>query len=108
MLRPQQQSKSPTPKKFATPIPGTFPIPARFEKRVNIITPTQQPEIFTITTRKIFKRKAMDYNLKFDGSDVEEFIKKAEKIASIEGTNEMDLEMQIACWSEDEDIRYEI
>ncbi|MBW0549139.1 hypothetical protein O181_088854 [Austropuccinia psidii MF-1] len=108
MLRPQQPSPSPTPKTFATSTPGTLPRAARFAKRVHITTPTQQPERVTIPTRKIVKIKAKDYNLNFDGSDVEDFIKRAERIASIEGANERDLAMQIAFWSEDKDIRYEI
>ncbi|MBW0580040.1 hypothetical protein O181_119755 [Austropuccinia psidii MF-1] len=108
MLRPQQPSPSPTPKTFATSTPGTLPRAARFAKRVHITTPTQQPERATIPTRKIVKIKAKDYNLNFDGSDVEDFIKRAERIASIEGANESNLAMQIAFWSEDKDIRYEI
>ncbi|MBW0490505.1 hypothetical protein O181_030220 [Austropuccinia psidii MF-1] len=108
MLRPQQPSPSPTPKTFATSTSGKFPRAARFSKRVHITTPTQQPERVTIPTRKIAKRKAKDYNLNFDGSDLEDFIKRAERIASIEGANERDFAMQIAFWSEDKDIRYEI
>ncbi|MBW0591550.1 hypothetical protein O181_131265 [Austropuccinia psidii MF-1] len=108
MLRPQKPSPSPTPKTLATSTPGTFPRAERFAKRVNITTPTQQPERATIPTRKIVKIKAKGYNLNFDESDVEDFIKHAERIASIEGANESDLAMQIAFWSEDKDIRYEI
>ncbi|MBW0543350.1 hypothetical protein O181_083065 [Austropuccinia psidii MF-1] len=108
ILRPQKPSPSPTPKTFATSTPGTFPRAARFGKRVHITTPTQKPERATIPTRKIVKIKAKDYNLNFYGSDVEDFIKRAERIASIEGANERDLAMQIAFWSEDKDIRYEI
>ncbi|MBW0560788.1 hypothetical protein O181_100503 [Austropuccinia psidii MF-1] len=108
MLRPQQPSPSPTPKTFATSTPGTLPRAARFAKRVHITTPTQQPERVTISTRKIVKIKAKDYNLNFDGSDVEDFFKRAERIVSIEGANERDLAMQIAFWSEDKDKRYEM
>ncbi|MBW0551107.1 hypothetical protein O181_090822, partial [Austropuccinia psidii MF-1] len=108
MLRPQQPSLSPTPKTFATSTPGTLPRAAIFEKRVHITTPTQQPERVTIPKRKIVKMKANDYNLNFDGSDSEYFIKRAERIVSIEGENERDLAMQIAFLSEDKDIRYEI
>ncbi|MBW0515956.1 hypothetical protein O181_055671 [Austropuccinia psidii MF-1] len=96
MLRPQKPSLSPTPKTFATFTPGTLPRAARFAKRVHITTPTQQHERLTIPTRKIVKIKAKYYNLNFDGSDVEDFIKRAKKIASIEGANERDSPMQIA------------
>ncbi|MBW0576898.1 hypothetical protein O181_116613 [Austropuccinia psidii MF-1] len=108
MLRPQQPSPSPTPKTFETSTPGTFPRAARFEKRVHITTPTQQPERVTIPTRKIVQIKAKYYDLNFDGNDVEDFIKRAERIALIEGANKQDLAMQIPFWSEDKDIRYEI
>ncbi|MBW0525312.1 hypothetical protein O181_065027 [Austropuccinia psidii MF-1] len=108
LLRPQQPSPSPTPKKFATSTPGKLPIAARFEKRVYITTPTQQPERDKIPTSKIFKIKAKDNNLNFDESDVEDFIKRAERMESIEGANKRDLAMQIAFWSEDKDIRYKI
>ncbi|MBW0469598.1 hypothetical protein O181_009313 [Austropuccinia psidii MF-1] len=108
MLRPQQPSPSPTTKTFATSTPGTFPREARFVKRVHITTPTQKPERVTIPTGKIVKIKVKNYSLNFDGSDVEDLIKRAEWIASIEGTNKRDLALQIAVWSEDKDIRYEI
>ncbi|MBW0464829.1 hypothetical protein O181_004544 [Austropuccinia psidii MF-1] len=81
ILRPQQPSPSPIPKTFATFTPGTLPRAARFSKRVHITPLTQQPEIGTIPTRKIVKIKAKDYNLNFDGSDFENFIRRAERIA---------------------------
>ncbi|MBW0559915.1 hypothetical protein O181_099630 [Austropuccinia psidii MF-1] len=108
MLGPQKPSPSPTPKTFGTSAPGTLPRAARCAKRVHITTPTQLPERVTILTRDLVKLKAKDYNLNFDGSYVEDFIKRAERIASIEGANESDLAMQVAFWSEDKDIRYEI
>ncbi|MBW0572744.1 hypothetical protein O181_112459 [Austropuccinia psidii MF-1] len=108
MLRPQQPSPSPTLRIFATFTPGTFPRSARVANREHITKSTQKTERATITTRKIVKIKAKDYNVNFDGSDVEDFIKRAERIASTEGANERDLIMQIAFWSEDKDLRYEI
>ncbi|MBW0486806.1 hypothetical protein O181_026521 [Austropuccinia psidii MF-1] len=108
ILRPQQPSPSPTPKTFATSTPGKLPRAARFAKRVHITTPTQKPETVTIPIRNIIKTKAKDYSLNFDGSDVEDFIKRAERIALIEGENERDLAMQIAFWIGDKDITYEI
>ncbi|MBW0541754.1 hypothetical protein O181_081469 [Austropuccinia psidii MF-1] len=108
MLRPQQPLPSPTPTTFVTSTPVKLPRATRFAKRVHIKTPTPQPERVTIPTRKISKIKAKDFNLNFYGRDVEDFIKRAERIASIEGANERDLAMKIAFWSEDKDIRYEI
>ncbi|MBW0512489.1 hypothetical protein O181_052204 [Austropuccinia psidii MF-1] len=84
MLRPQQPSPSPIPKIFSTSTPGTLPRDTRFEKRVNITTPTQKPEEHTIPTRKIVKIKAKDHNISLDGNDFEDFIKRAERIAEIE------------------------
>ncbi|MBW0474291.1 hypothetical protein O181_014006 [Austropuccinia psidii MF-1] len=108
MLRPQQPSQSPTPKTFARFTPGTFPRAARFSNRVNITTPMQPAGRVTIHTRNIVKRKAKDYNLNFEGLDVEDFIKRAKRIVSMEEANERDLAMQIAFWSEAKEIRYEI
>ncbi|MBW0460670.1 hypothetical protein O181_000385 [Austropuccinia psidii MF-1] len=108
MLRLQKPQPSQNPRTFATSTPGTFPRAARFSKRVHIITPTQKPESVTIPKRKVVKVKAKDYNLNFYGSDFEDFIKRAEMITPIEGENERDLAIQIAFWSEDKDIRYEI
>ncbi|MBW0533150.1 hypothetical protein O181_072865 [Austropuccinia psidii MF-1] len=107
MLRPQKPSPSPTPKTFEKSTPGTLPRAAIFAKRLHITTPTQQPKRASIATRNIVKVKAKYYNLNFDGSYVEDFIKRAYRIASIEGANERDLAMQIAFWSEDKDRRYE-
>ncbi|MBW0548025.1 hypothetical protein O181_087740 [Austropuccinia psidii MF-1] len=95
MLRPQQLSPPPTPKAFATSTPGKLPTAERFEKMVHITTPTQQPERFTIPTKYIVKIKAKYYKLSFNGSDVEDFIKRPESIASIEECNERCLAMEI-------------
>ncbi|MBW0551986.1 hypothetical protein O181_091701 [Austropuccinia psidii MF-1] len=108
MLRPQKPSPSPTLKTFSTSPPGKFPRAERFSKRVHIKTPTQQSGRVTIPMRKILKIKAKDYNLNFDASDVEDFIKRAERIASIEGANERDIFMQIAFWIEDKGSIYGI
>ncbi|MBW0547830.1 hypothetical protein O181_087545 [Austropuccinia psidii MF-1] len=79
--RTKKTLPSPTPKAFAISTPGKFPRAKRFEKRVHIKTQTQKNEIVTITTRNIVKIKAKDYNLNFDGYDVEDFITRAKRIA---------------------------
>ncbi|MBW0558630.1 hypothetical protein O181_098345 [Austropuccinia psidii MF-1] len=79
ILRPQKPSSSPTPNTFATYTPGTLPRAAIFAKRAHIKTPTQQPERVTIPIRNIVKIKAKYYNLKFDWSDVENFMKRSER-----------------------------
>ncbi|MBW0479949.1 hypothetical protein O181_019664 [Austropuccinia psidii MF-1] len=81
--RPQQPSPSQTPKTYKNSTPGTLPRAARFSERVPITTPTQQPERVKITTIKIVKIKEKDYSFNFDVSDVEDSIKRAERIASI-------------------------
>ncbi|MBW0541604.1 hypothetical protein O181_081319 [Austropuccinia psidii MF-1] len=108
MLRPQPPSPSPTPYTFVKSTPGTLPRGARFAKRVHIQTQTQELERITIPTRKSVKIKEKDDNLKFERSYFEDLIKRAERIASIEGANERHLAMQIKFWSEDKDIRYEM
>ncbi|MBW0591860.1 hypothetical protein O181_131575 [Austropuccinia psidii MF-1] len=108
MLRHQKPSPLLSPKTFAKSIPGILPRAERFERRVHTKTPTQKPERATILKRKIVKIKAKDYNLSFFGSYVETSIKRAERIASIEGDNEKDLSMQIAFWTKDKDKGYEI
>ncbi|MBW0482042.1 hypothetical protein O181_021757 [Austropuccinia psidii MF-1] len=108
ILRPQKPSPSPTLNKFSTSTPGILPRAERFPKSVHITKPTQKPERVTIPTRKIVKIKEKDYNLNFDGSYFGDFIKRSERIASIEGANEKNLAMKIEFWSEYKDIRYEI
>ncbi|MBW0493445.1 hypothetical protein O181_033160 [Austropuccinia psidii MF-1] len=49
----------------------------------------------------VVKIKAKDYNLNFNGQEVEKFIRKVEIIAQIEGANEEDLAMQMAFWTTD-------
>ncbi|MBW0540918.1 hypothetical protein O181_080633 [Austropuccinia psidii MF-1] len=54
------------------------------------------------------KIRAKDYNLWFDGKDIERLIKKVENIAEIEGESGRDIARQIAFWSKDEEIGYHI
>ena len=44
----------------------------------------------------------------FDGKDVERFIKRAENIVEIEGVSGRDIARQIAFWTKDEEISYNI
>ncbi|MBW0516766.1 hypothetical protein O181_056481 [Austropuccinia psidii MF-1] len=87
ILRPQKSSPSPNPKTFATATQATLQRAARFSKMLHITTPTQQPERVTLPTRRVVKMKANNYNLSFNGNELEDFIKRAESIASIEGEN---------------------
>ncbi|MBW0567717.1 hypothetical protein O181_107432 [Austropuccinia psidii MF-1] len=59
-------------------------------------------------TTPIVKIRAKDYNVWFDGKDVERFIKKADNIAETEGESGRDIARQIAFWIKDEEINYHI
>ncbi|MBW0515131.1 hypothetical protein O181_054846 [Austropuccinia psidii MF-1] len=108
MLRPQKPLPSSIPKTFEISTPGAIQRASRLDKGVHITTPTQKPGRVTTPTRKSVKIQEKGYNLNFYGSNVEDFIKRAERIESIEGANERDLEMKIPLWSEYKNIRYEI
>ncbi|MBW0576605.1 hypothetical protein O181_116320 [Austropuccinia psidii MF-1] len=87
----QHGSPSPYPRPMATSTPYT----------------EQRPKIPRNTTPTV-KIRVKDYNLWFDGNDVERFIKKVENIAEIEGASGRDIARQIAFWTKDEEISYHI
>ncbi|MBW0530798.1 hypothetical protein O181_070513 [Austropuccinia psidii MF-1] len=49
-----------------------------------------------------------DYNLWFDGKELERLIKRVENIADIEGESGRDIARQIFFWTKDQDISYHI
>ncbi|MBW0562414.1 hypothetical protein O181_102129 [Austropuccinia psidii MF-1] len=80
------------------------------QRRINIsakISSSLHQEIPRNTT-PIVKIRAKDYNMWFDGKDVEIFIKKVENIAEIEGESGKDIARKIAFWTKDEEISYHI
>ncbi|MBW0523097.1 hypothetical protein O181_062812 [Austropuccinia psidii MF-1] len=79
-------------------------------RRVNISAQLPTPLLQEIprNTTSIVKIRAEDYNLWFDGKDVERFIKKVDKIAEVEGASGRDIERQIAFWIKAEESSYHI
>ncbi|MBW0567841.1 hypothetical protein O181_107556 [Austropuccinia psidii MF-1] len=103
-IRPEDSPISPTPGPRATSTPETNPrinnIPRRaFVSTPNNPSPLQQQVLKQ--ERPVVKIKAKDYNLNFNGEEVEKFIKKVERIAQIEGATDEDLAMQMAFWTTD-------
>ncbi|MBW0592502.1 hypothetical protein O181_132217 [Austropuccinia psidii MF-1] len=106
----QHGSPSPYPRPMATSTPYTEQRPSTLPRRVNISAQIQTPlhQEIPRNTTPIVKIRAKDYNLWFDGKDVERFIKKVENIAEIEGASGRDIARQIAFWTKDEEISYHI
>ncbi|MBW0566806.1 hypothetical protein O181_106521 [Austropuccinia psidii MF-1] len=106
----QHGSPSPYPRPMATSTPYTEQRPSTLPRRVNISSqiPTPLHQEIPRNTTPIVKIRAKDYNLWFDGKDVERFIKKVENIAEIEGASGRDIARQIAFWTKDEEISYHI
>ncbi|MBW0592979.1 hypothetical protein O181_132694 [Austropuccinia psidii MF-1] len=95
---------------MATSTPYTEQRPSTLPRRVNISSqiPTPLHQEIPRNSTPIVKIRAKDYNLWFDGKDVERFIKKVENIAEIEGASGRDISRQIAFWTKDEEISYHI
>ncbi|MBW0478947.1 hypothetical protein O181_018662 [Austropuccinia psidii MF-1] len=106
----QHGSPSPYPRPMATSTPYTEQRPSTLPRRVNISSqiPTPLHQEIPRNTTTIEKIKANNYNLWFDGKDVERFIKKVENIGEIEGASGRDIARQIAFWTKDEEISYHI
>ncbi|MBW0481139.1 hypothetical protein O181_020854 [Austropuccinia psidii MF-1] len=91
-------SPSPYPRPMATSTPYTKQIQNTLPIKVNIssqITTPSHQEIPRNTT-PIVKIRHKDYNLWFDGKDVERLIKKAENISQIDVESGRDIARQIA------------
>ncbi|MBW0484129.1 hypothetical protein O181_023844 [Austropuccinia psidii MF-1] len=84
ILRPQPPSPTPNQKSFSKSTPGNLKRSGRRARRVKITTPDLSPERVAIPSRRIVKIKAEYYNLDFDDSYVEDFIKRSERRAAIE------------------------
>ncbi|MBW0545893.1 hypothetical protein O181_085608 [Austropuccinia psidii MF-1] len=83
---------------MATSTPYREQIPGTLPRRVNIAAqiPTPLHQEIPKNTTPIVKIRAEDYNLWFDGNDVERFNKKVENIAEIGGATGRDIARQIA------------
>ncbi|MBW0464844.1 hypothetical protein O181_004559 [Austropuccinia psidii MF-1] len=79
-------------------------------RRVNISSPipTSSHQEIPRNTTPIVKIRAKDYNMWFDGKDLERFINKFENIAEIEGASGREIARQIEFWTKDEEISYHI
>ncbi|MBW0567153.1 hypothetical protein O181_106868 [Austropuccinia psidii MF-1] len=103
-VRPEESPSSPTPGPRATSTPATEPRPQTHQMRAFISTPTNPSPLQNQILRQerpFFKIKAKDYDLNFNGEEVEKFISKVERIAQIEGAREEDLAMHMAFWTTD-------
>ncbi|MBW0569684.1 hypothetical protein O181_109399 [Austropuccinia psidii MF-1] len=81
--------------------PTTEPRPQTHQRRAFFSTPRNPSALQHQILRKerpVVKIKARDYNLNFNGEEVEKFIRKVERIAQIEGARKEDLAMQMAFW----------
>ncbi|MBW0563409.1 hypothetical protein O181_103124 [Austropuccinia psidii MF-1] len=95
-VRHEYSPISPTPGARATSTPETEPKPQNIPRRVFVTTPNNPSPLQQQVPRKerpVVKIKAKDYNLNFDGEEVEKFSKKVERIAQIEGETDEDLAM---------------
>ncbi|MBW0577642.1 hypothetical protein O181_117357, partial [Austropuccinia psidii MF-1] len=106
-VRPEESPISPTPGPRATSTPATEPRSSNVPRKVFVSTPTHPSPLHQEIPRQersVVKIKAKNYNLNFNGEEVEKFIKKIERIAQIEGATEEDLAMQMAFWTTDSKI----
>ncbi|MBW0563426.1 hypothetical protein O181_103141 [Austropuccinia psidii MF-1] len=105
--RPEESPISPTPGRRATSTPATEPRSSNVVRKVLVSTPTHPSPLHQEIPRQersLVKRKPKNYNIDFNGEEVEKFIKKIERIAQIEGVTEEDLAMQMAFWTTDSKI----
>ncbi|MBW0563275.1 hypothetical protein O181_102990 [Austropuccinia psidii MF-1] len=86
-IRPEDSPILPTPGPRSTSTPEKNPIinniPRAFVSTPNNPSPLQQQVLKK--ERPVVKIKEKDYNLNFNGEEVEKFIKKVERISQIEG-----------------------
>ncbi|MBW0474279.1 hypothetical protein O181_013994 [Austropuccinia psidii MF-1] len=95
---------------MVTSTPYTEKRQSTLPRRVNIYAQTPTPPHHEIprNTTPIVKIREKEYNLWFDGKDVEIFIMKAENMAEIEGASGREIPRQIVFWTQDEKISYHI
>ncbi|MBW0509225.1 hypothetical protein O181_048940 [Austropuccinia psidii MF-1] len=106
-VRPEDSPISPTTGRRATSTPETEPRTESIQRRVFFTTPNKQSPLQQKVPRQerpVVKIKAKDYNLNFDGEEVEKFIKKVERIAQIEGETDEDLAIKIAFWTTNQKV----
>ncbi|MBW0535928.1 hypothetical protein O181_075643 [Austropuccinia psidii MF-1] len=92
-VRPEDSQISPTPGPRATSTSKTEQRSQSIQKKV---------------TSPIVKRRAKDYNIPFDGNEVETFIKRVEAEAEIEGASEEDIARQVIFMSASEELNEKV
>ncbi|MBW0590787.1 hypothetical protein O181_130502 [Austropuccinia psidii MF-1] len=78
-VRPEESPISPKPRPRATSTPAIESRPSNIPRRVFVLTPTHPSPLQQEIPRKersVVKIKAKNYNLNFNGEEVEKFIKK--------------------------------
>ncbi|MBW0504492.1 hypothetical protein O181_044207 [Austropuccinia psidii MF-1] len=107
-VRPEYSPISPTPGPRATSTPKTEQRSQSIPKKVSFSTSNHpsplQKEIPKVTS-PIVKIRAKDYNIFFDGNEVEKFIKRVEAAAEIEGASEEDIARQVIFMSASEEVK---
>ncbi|MBW0557222.1 hypothetical protein O181_096937 [Austropuccinia psidii MF-1] len=106
-VRPEESPISPTPGPRATSTPAKESRQSNTPRRVFVSSPKNPSPLQQEIPRKersVVKIKAKNYNLNFNGEEVEKFIKKIERIAQIEGATEEDQAMQMAFCTTDSKI----
>ncbi|MBW0531241.1 hypothetical protein O181_070956 [Austropuccinia psidii MF-1] len=106
----REGSPSPFSRPMASLTAFTSQRPKTLPKRVNIHAQASIPFQKEISQNNtpIVKIRLKDYNLWFDGMEVERFIKRVEDIAEIEGESGRDIARQISFWTKNQEISYHI
>ncbi|MBW0575236.1 hypothetical protein O181_114951 [Austropuccinia psidii MF-1] len=106
----QEGSPSPFERPMTSSTSFTSQRPNTLPKRVNIHAQASIPlqQEIPQNNTPIFKIGPKDYNLWFDGKEVERFIKRVENIAEIEGASVRDIAREISFWTKDQEICYHI
>ncbi|MBW0548799.1 hypothetical protein O181_088514 [Austropuccinia psidii MF-1] len=101
-IRPEDSPISPTPGPRAIYTPETNSRINNIPRRAFVYTPNNPSPLqqqMLKQERPVVKIEAKDYNLHFNGEEVEKFIKNVERISQIEGETDEDLAMQMAFWT---------
>ncbi|MBW0510054.1 hypothetical protein O181_049769 [Austropuccinia psidii MF-1] len=110
-VRPEDSPISPTPGPRATSTPKKEQRSQSIPKKVSLTTPNHpcplQKEIPKATS-PIVKIRVKDYNLVFDSNEVENFIKRVEEEAEIEGASGEDIARQDISMSASEEGKEKI
>ncbi|MBW0480750.1 hypothetical protein O181_020465 [Austropuccinia psidii MF-1] len=102
------------PSPFSRPIASSTPFtsqrPNTLPRRVNIHAQASSPfqQGIPQNNTPIVKMRPKDYNLWFDGKEVEIFIKRVKNLTEIEGESRRDIAIQVSFWTKDQEISHHI